>query len=71
MKASCIVWNPNVATQMLLASDNDATPWSQVWDLRYATAPIKTLEGHQRGILKAAWCVDDGNLMITTAKDNK
>nr|XP_045605804.1 protein transport protein Sec31A-like isoform X2 [Procambarus clarkii] len=71
MKASNIIWNPSVATQLLLASDNDMTPWAQVWDLRYATSPLKTLEGHQRGILKTAWCTQDGNLLITTAKDNK
>ncbi|KAG7168144.1 transport protein Sec31A-like [Homarus americanus] len=71
MKASNVIWNPNVATQLLLASDNDLTPWAQVWDLRYATSPLKTLEGHQRGILKTAWCSHDGNLLITTAKDNK
>ncbi|XP_071534260.1 protein transport protein Sec31A-like isoform X8 [Panulirus ornatus] len=71
MKASSIVWNPNVATQLLLASDSDVTPWAQVWDLRYASSPIKTLEGHQRGVLKSLWCAHDGNLLITTAKDNK
>ncbi|XP_069945379.1 protein transport protein Sec31A-like isoform X4 [Cherax quadricarinatus] len=71
MKASSIIWNPSVATQLLLASDDDTTPWAQVWDLRYATSSLKTLEGHQRGIVKTAWCVHDGNLLITAAKDNK
>lgn len=71
MKTSNIIWNPHVATQLLLSSDNDLTPWAQVWDLRYATAPIKTLEGHQRGVLKTAWCAHDPNLLITAAKDSK
>ncbi|XP_045138814.1 protein transport protein Sec31A-like isoform X6 [Portunus trituberculatus] len=71
MKTSNVIWNPHVATQLLLSSDNDLTPWAQMWDLRYATSPIKTLEGHQRGVLKTAWCVHDPNLLITTAKDSK
>lgn len=71
MKTSNVIWNPHVATQLLLSSDNDLTPWVQVWDLRYATAPIKTLEGHQRGVLKSAWCALDPNLLITAAKDSK
>ncbi|KAK3871526.1 hypothetical protein Pcinc_023333 [Petrolisthes cinctipes] len=71
MKSSCISWHPSVATQLVLASEEDATPWAQVWDLRYATAPLRTMEGHQRGILKTAWCTADPNLLITAAKDNK
>lgn len=35
MKTSNIIWNPHVATQLLLSSDNDLTPWAQVWDFRY------------------------------------
>lgn len=71
MKACSISWHPSVATQLVLASEEDTTPWAQVWDLRYATAPLRTLEGHQRGILKTAWCTADPNLLITAAKDNK
>ncbi|XP_066981798.1 protein transport protein Sec31A-like isoform X41 [Macrobrachium rosenbergii] len=71
MKSKSICWNPSVATQLLLASDDDSTPWAQIWDLRYANQPLKTLQGHQRGILKAMWCAQDDNLMITASKDNK
>ncbi|KAK7080804.1 Protein transport protein Sec31A [Halocaridina rubra] len=71
MKAKNMCWNPSVATQLLLASDDDATPWAQLWDLRYANQPIKTLQGHQRGILKAMWCMQDDNLLITASKENK
>ncbi|XP_068251113.1 protein transport protein Sec31A-like isoform X2 [Palaemon carinicauda] len=71
MKSKSICWNPSVATQLLLASDDDSTPWAQIWDLRYANQPIKTLQGHQRGILKAMWCAQDDNLLITASKDNK
>lgn len=71
MKARSIAWHPNVATQLIMASDDDATPFVQLWDLRYATAPLKTLEGHERGILGMAWCHKDPDLLITTGKDNK
>lgn len=71
MKARSIAWHPNVATQLIMASDDDATPFVQLWDLRYATAPLKTLEGHERGILGMSWCHKDPDLLITTGKDNK
>ena len=35
---------------MCLASEDDHSPVIQLWDLRYATSPVKTLEGHQRSV---------------------
>ena len=34
----------------------DQLPVIQLWDLRQATAPINTFEGHQTGILAMDWC---------------
>ena len=42
----------------------------QMWDLRYATAPMRTLEHHTRGILSIAWCPQDSDLLLSAAKDN-
>jgi protein transport protein SEC31 len=56
MRTKVVAWHPDVATQLCLASEDDHTPVIQLWDLRLASAPIKTLEGHQRGILSVAWC---------------
>lgn len=36
-------WHPNIATQLWLASEDDQSPFAQLWDLRYATAPAKVI----------------------------
>ncbi|KAJ6645343.1 Protein transport protein Sec31A, partial [Pseudolycoriella hygida] len=64
-------WHPDIATQLWLASEDDQAPVVQLWDLRYATAPAKTLQIHQRGVLGLTWCPKDINLMISCGKDNK
>lgn len=50
MKAKLVGWHPDIATQMCLSSDDDSSPYLQIWDLRFATSPLRILEGHQRGI---------------------
>ena len=51
------------------------TVWSpthtQMWDLRYATAPMRTLEHHKKGVLSLAWCQQDSDLLLSAAKDNQ
>ncbi|XP_052766437.1 protein transport protein Sec31A-like isoform X3 [Mya arenaria] len=71
IKSKHVCWNPDVATQMCLSSEDDHTPVIQLWDLRYATSPIKVLENHQRGILSMAWCPQDADLLLSCAKDNR
>jgi protein transport protein SEC31 len=66
-----VQWHPDVATQLWLASEDDQTPVIQLWDLRYATAPSKTLQIHSRGVLGMTWCPNDPELMLSCAKDNK
>ncbi|XP_017777506.1 PREDICTED: protein transport protein Sec31A isoform X2 [Nicrophorus vespilloides] len=66
-----VAWHPEVATQLCLASEEDQAPIIQLWDLRFATSPLKTLENHQRGILSMAWCTQDPDLLISCAKDNR
>lgn len=43
-----VAWHPEVATQLCLASEDDHAPVVQLWDLRFATSPLKTLEHHQK-----------------------
>lgn len=62
-------WHPEVATQMCLASEDDNSPVIQLWDLRYATAPLKVIQGHQQGILGMAWCPQDPDLLLTCGKE--
>ncbi|XP_061573558.1 protein transport protein Sec31A-like, partial [Cololabis saira] len=48
MHCSGLAWNPDVATQLVLASEDDRLPVIQMWDLRFATSPLKVLEHHAR-----------------------
>jgi len=68
---SVIEWNPDVATQVLVASEDDLSPKLQIWDLRNALAPVRELIGHQRGILTASWCPNDANLLLSSGKDHR
>jgi len=68
---SVIAWNPEVATQILVASEDDASPKLQIWDLRNALAPVTELLGHTKGVLTASWCPDDANLLLSAGKDNR
>ena len=43
---------------------------TKLWDLRFATSPMRTLERHKKGILSLAWCPQDSDLLLTAAKDN-
>lgn len=48
IKANKVAWHPEVATQLCLSSGDDHTPVIQLWDLRFATSPLTTLENHKR-----------------------
>ena len=50
-----VTWNPQVATQLCVASEEDQYPVIQLWDLRFATSPVKTFEGHEKGVLSVSW----------------
>uniref|UniRef100_A0A4W3IMJ9 Protein transport protein Sec31A n=1 Tax=Callorhinchus milii TaxID=7868 RepID=A0A4W3IMJ9_CALMI len=71
MRCSGMAWNPEVATQLVLASEDDRMPVLQIWDLRFATSPLKMLESHHRGILSISWCQADAELLLSSAKDNR
>ncbi|XP_011256844.1 protein transport protein Sec31A isoform X2 [Camponotus floridanus] len=64
-------WHPDIGTQLCLASEDDQMPVIELWDVRVPTSPLKTLQGHQRGILSIAWNPHDSDLLLSCAKDNK
>ncbi|XP_017886160.1 protein transport protein Sec31A isoform X2 [Ceratina calcarata] len=66
-----VQWHPDVATQLCLASEDDQTPIIELWDLRFATSPLKTFQNHQRGVLSIAWNPHDPDLLLSCAKDNR
>ena len=42
----------------------------KLWDLRFATSPMRTLERHKKGILSLSWCPQDPDLLLSASKDN-
>uniref|UniRef100_UPI00398ED55B protein transport protein Sec31A isoform X6 n=1 Tax=Pristiophorus japonicus TaxID=55135 RepID=UPI00398ED55B len=71
MHCSGLAWHPDVATQMAIASEDDRMPVIQMWDLRFATSPLRVLENHTRGILAIAWSLADPELLLSCGKDNR
>ncbi|KAG7507635.1 transport protein Sec31A-like isoform X2 [Solea senegalensis] len=71
MHCSGMLWHPDVATQLVLASEDDRLPVIQMWDLRFATSPLKVFENHTRGILSISWSQADSELLLSSAKDNR
>jgi protein transport protein SEC31 len=72
LRASSLVWSPKIPTQVLAACDEDDGTGAQLWDLRNATQPIITLPHHAKcGILSAAWCPHDSDMILTTSRDGR
>ncbi|NXG74193.1 SC31A protein, partial [Baryphthengus martii] len=71
MHCSGLAWHPDVATQLVLASEDDRLPVIQMWDLRFASSPLRVLESHSRGVLAIAWNVVDSELLLSCGKDAK
>ncbi|XP_077115274.1 protein transport protein Sec31B isoform X2 [Ranitomeya variabilis] len=71
MHLSGMLWHPEIATQLVLSSEDDRLPVVQVWDLRFASSPLKMLENHTRGILSISWSKDDPELLLSSSKDHR
>ncbi|KAM4851637.1 protein transport protein Sec31B [Thomomys bottae] len=71
MNCSCLAWHPDIATQLVLCSEDDRLPVIQLWDLRFASSPLKVLENHSRGILSMSWNQADAELLLSSAKDSQ
>ncbi|KAM5320702.1 protein transport protein Sec31B isoform 1-T1 [Glossophaga mutica] len=71
MHCSGLAWHPDIATQLVLCSEDDRLPVIQLWDLRFASSPLKVLENHSRGILSVSWSQADAELLLSSAKDNQ
>ncbi|XP_043843257.1 protein transport protein Sec31B isoform X4 [Dromiciops gliroides] len=71
MHCSGLAWHPEVATQLVLCSEDDRLPVIQMWDLRFASSPLKVLDNHSRGVLSVSWSQADPELLLSSAKDNQ
>jgi len=70
-RVSALAWNPEVATQIAVASDDDRNDVVKVWDLRNVHAPLRELHGHQRGVTALSWCRQDPALVLSAGKDGR
>ncbi|KAH9606662.1 hypothetical protein KSS87_001444 [Heliosperma pusillum] len=70
-RCSVLQWNPDVATQLVVASDDDGSPALRLWDMRNVMTPVKEFVGHTKGVIAMAWCPTDSSYLLTCAKDNR
>ncbi|GKD54719.1 WD40/YVTN repeat-like-containing domain, ancestral coatomer element 1, Sec16/Sec31, partial [Tanacetum coccineum] len=47
-RCSVLQWNPDVATQIIVASDDDNSPPLRIWDMRNTMSPVRELVGHTK-----------------------
>ncbi|KAL0377185.1 UNVERIFIED_CONTAM: protein transport protein SEC31B [Sesamum calycinum] len=70
-RCSVLQWNPDVATQLIVASDEDSSPSLRLWDMRNIMSPVKEFVGHTKGVIAMSWCPIDSSYLLTCAKDNR
>eukprot|EP00166_Cyanidium_caldarium_P004105 ctg_4191.g449 len=70
-RVSALAWHPEVATQIMVASDDDRSTSLKMWDLRNAHAPYRELHGHQRGVLALSWCPQDSAFLLSSGRDGR
>ncbi|XP_062173847.1 protein transport protein SEC31 homolog B [Alnus glutinosa] len=70
-RCSVLQWNPDVATQLVVASDEDSSPSVRLWDMRNTMSPVREFTGHTKGVIAMAWCPIDSSYLITCAKDSR
>ncbi|CAA3002812.1 transport SEC31 homolog B [Olea europaea subsp. europaea] len=70
-RCSVLQWNPEVATQLIVASDEDSSPSLKLWDMRNIMSPVKEFVGHTKGVIAMSWCPIDSSYLLTCAKDSR
>lgn len=66
-----IAWDPKNPTMLLTATPDDSMPVILLWNLRNTHAPMRTLQGHEQGVLSLSWCQQDSDLLLSSGKDNR
>ena len=67
---SAVAWDPEESTKLATASASDQEPAILLWSLRNSSAPERTLKGHELGVLRLSWCLQDPDLLLSCGKDN-
>ncbi|XP_010938544.1 protein transport protein SEC31 homolog B isoform X1 [Elaeis guineensis] len=70
-RCSVLQWNPDISTQLIIASDDDSSPSLRVWDVRKTISPLREFIGHTKGVIAMSWCPYDSSFLLTCAKDNR
>ncbi|ONK67816.1 uncharacterized protein A4U43_C05F4080 [Asparagus officinalis] len=70
-RCSVLQWNPDMSTQLIVASDDDSSPSLRVWDVRKTISPLREFVGHTKGVIAMSWCPYDSSQLLTCAKDNR
>ncbi|KAL6518973.1 Protein transport protein Sec31B [Orobanche minor] len=70
-RCSVLQWHPDVATQLIVGSDEDSSPSLRLWDMRNIMTPVKEFIGHTKGVIAMSWCPIDSSYLLTCAKDNR
>ncbi|THF96412.1 hypothetical protein TEA_015438 [Camellia sinensis var. sinensis] len=70
-RCSVLQWHPDVATQLIVASDDDSSPALRLWDMRNIMSPVREFVGHTKGVIAMSWCPSDSSYLLTCAKDNR
>eukprot|EP01087_Luapelamoeba_hula_P021161 TRINITY_DN7347_c0_g1_i2.p1 TRINITY_DN7347_c0_g1~~TRINITY_DN7347_c0_g1_i2.p1 ORF type:complete len:1245 (-),score=229.89 TRINITY_DN7347_c0_g1_i2:167-3901(-) len=70
-RCRAMAWSPTEMTQIVTASEEDASPVIQVWDLRNNYSPSRYLEGHTKGIWSLSWSQIDSNLLLSSGKNTE
>ncbi|XP_058197427.1 protein transport protein SEC31 homolog B-like isoform X1 [Rhododendron vialii] len=70
-RCSVLQWHPDLATQLIVASDDDSSPSLRLWDMRNTMLPVREFAGHTKGVIAMSWCQSDSSYLLTCAKDNR
>ncbi|GAB4828035.1 Protein transport protein Sec31B [Ancistrocladus abbreviatus] len=70
-RCSVLQWNPDIATQLVVASDDDDSPFLRLWDMRNIMLPVKEYVGHTKGVISMSWCPSNSSYLLSCAKDNR
>lgn len=70
-RSSVLQWHPDIATQLVVASDEDGSPALRLWDMRNIMSPVKEFVGHTKGVIAMSWCPNYSLYLLTCAKDNR
>ena len=47
-RCSAVAWHPSVATQIVVAYEDDHNPVMQLWDLRQTVSYVHEFQGHHK-----------------------